>query len=244
MCKITPEHNSILSLAKSTTPEFLQEMGYKLDELASGSPEAREWTAEMNPSVFTLPYQAQECPYEINVTRKVDGGAGPYLFVVLRQMRSPSRSSFVRPGPTQLAKEENPNTLRILVVDDSPMVLKMVSRLIENEGHKVDCKMDGAAALEALKNNHYDAVLMDIHMPHMGGLEASHEFRIHEGLMRQYKGEGSHPHQKLVAMSADFSGTLIHEIMSAGFDGFLAKPITQVAFRELRLKPIARKADL
>ena len=53
------------------------------------------------------------------------------------------------------------------ITDDSLLVLKLVSRLIEGEGHIVDCKKDGLEALEALKNIEYDAVLMDIHMPEM-----------------------------------------------------------------------------
>jgi CheY-like chemotaxis protein len=117
------------------------------------------------------------------------------------------------------------------------MVLKVVSRLIQGEGHVVDCKKDGIEALEALKTVEYDAVIMDIHMPEMGGLEASFEFRSHEGLMHQYRGKSQGSKLKIIAMSADFSETLITEVMSAGFDGFLAKPLTITGFRELKLRP-------
>jgi CheY-like chemotaxis protein len=127
--------------------------------------------------------------------------------------------------------------LRILVVDDSVLVLKVVSRLIQSEGHIVDCKKDGIEALEALKNIEYDAVLMDIHMPEMGGLEASFEFRTHEGLMHQYRGKAQSSKLKIIAMSADFNDELIKEVMNAGFDGFLAKPLTVSGFRELKLRP-------
>ena len=74
-------------------------------------------------------------------------------------------------------------------------------------------------------------------MPEMGGLEASFEFRTHEGLMHQYRGKAHGSKLKIIAMSADFNEKLIEDVMRVGFDGFLAKPLTVAGFRELKLRP-------
>ncbi len=97
--------------------------------------------------------------------------------------------------------------------------------------------MDGAEALALLKRNSFDMVLMDINMPTMNGLEASHEFRKIEKLTRNAafaKGDVNFkPHLKLIAISGEISPTIFYEVMNAGFDGFIPKPLTEESFIEL-----------
>lgn len=229
---------SIISLAKYTTPEQLQQHAYMLDSLASSkykAPAAGEgevkWVAELDNM-----YMSQS--YEISVTLSPSAHLNPSqaLNVELREQSTSARTSFLG----NLNRHHSVKDLahfRILVVDDSALVLKVVSRLIQEEGHIVDCKKDGLEALEALKNISYDAVLMDIHMPEMGGLEASFEFRTHEGLMHQYRSEAQSNKLKIIAMSADTSEELKREVIRAGFDGFIPKPLTVAAFRDLKLRP-------
>jgi CheY-like chemotaxis protein len=231
---------SIISLAKFATPEELQQHAYMLDALASSKsldqgglselPE-NKWVAELEMTYLNM-------NYEIHVTLAQDTTeeSSHYLDVELVEIYCSSRGSFV--GTLTRAQSTNYlGNLRILVVDDSGFVLKVVSRLIRAEGHSVDCKSDGVEALEALKNNEYDAVIMDIHMPEMNGLEASLEFRNHESLMHQYRGEEHGCKLKIIAMSSDSSESLMAEVMAAGFDGFISKPLTVTAFRDLKLKP-------
>ena len=232
------QSSSIISLAKYTTPEELQQQAYMLDSLASSRYVAPEpgtdevkWVAELNSMYLNV-------SYEITVTLSPTADTNPRetLDVQLKELSTSNRSSFFGSLSRHHSIKELVN-LRILVVDDSLLVLKLVSRLIEGEGHIVDCKKDGLEALEALKNIEYDAVLMDIHMPEMGGLEASFEFRSHEGLMLQYRGEAQSNKLKIIAMSADSSEELLREVNRAGFDGFIPKPLTVEAFRGLKLRP-------
>jgi CheY-like chemotaxis protein len=231
---------SIISLAKFTTPEELQQRAYMLDALATtkpavtlGSAEPYEikWIADLENTYLNM-------SYEIHVTLNRSGlrDSSHVLDVELVELYCSSRSSFAS-SLTRHQSSRDLLNLRILVVDDSDLVLRVVSRLIRAEGHTVDCKKDGVEALEALKNIEYDAVIMDIHMPEMNGLEASFEFRNHEGLMHQYRGEAQSSKLKIIAMSSDFSEELIKEVMIAGFDGFIPKPLTLAAFRDLKLKP-------
>ena len=60
---------------------------------------------------------------------------------------------------------------RILVVDDMPAVVRAFARILTRAGYHVDAMDDGAAAVECIRNQRYDAVLSDISMPGIDGLE-------------------------------------------------------------------------
>ncbi len=59
--------------------------------------------------------------------------------------------------------------LRILVVDDEPAVVEMIARALGGIGHHVDTCRDGAEAVRMVHLNDYDAILLDIKMPGLGG---------------------------------------------------------------------------
>ncbi|BCW94985.1 MAG: response regulator [Fimbriimonadales bacterium] len=61
--------------------------------------------------------------------------------------------------------------MRILVVDDEPMVRFLLTRFLEEEGHAVDEAVDGIDALERLKQREYDLLISDVHMPRMCGID-------------------------------------------------------------------------
>ena len=89
-------------------------------------------------------------------------------------------------GKPQLTRRQYPldkmSSLNLLVVDDSPMNRKMLTRLLQNQGHVCSQAEDGIAAVEAVKQamtsgKRYDAILMDYQMPNMDGPTAAREIR-------------------------------------------------------------------
>jgi len=66
---------------------------------------------------------------------------------------------------------------RILVVDDEQEIAKMLQEALEKVGYRVDCAIDGKAALQAVHDHIYDAAILDFALPDMNGLMVHREIR-------------------------------------------------------------------
>lgn len=75
------------------------------------------------------------------------------------------------------AHEAMPKSKRILVVDDSPTVRKLIAGKLEKCGHIVSCASDGVEAIALAKDSNPDLVLLDINMPRMDGYQACKSMR-------------------------------------------------------------------
>jgi DNA-binding response OmpR family regulator len=66
---------------------------------------------------------------------------------------------------------------RILVVEDDPLLARLVTLVLTTEGHTVDAACNGLDALSALENQSFDAIILDLMMPEMDGRTFFHEAR-------------------------------------------------------------------
>jgi len=103
-------------------------------------------------------------------------------------------------------------SLSILLVDDCDMNRRVISLMLRKLGHQADMAENGAEAIEALENRHYDLVLMDIEMPVMDGFEATKIIR------RRW-----HQNPKIIAVTA--LTDCKDACLEAGADDFLGKPL-------------------
>ena len=106
---------------------------------------------------------------------------------------------------------------RILLAEDNPVNQKVASRLLEKLGYRADVVADGRAAIEAWRSGYYDLILMDCHMPHLDGYQATREIRSQE---RQ---RGTRI--PIVALTAHAMAGADAECRAAGMDDYLSKPI-------------------
>jgi len=60
---------------------------------------------------------------------------------------------------------------RVLIVDDDPVVLKSLRKMLEMNDYSVDCADEGPCALEMIERNGYDVILSEINMREMNGFE-------------------------------------------------------------------------
>jgi signal transduction histidine kinase/ligand-binding sensor domain-containing protein/CheY-like chemotaxis protein len=106
--------------------------------------------------------------------------------------------------------------LRVLLAEDNPVNQKVGTRLLEKLGYHPDLASNGQEALDAVRRQNYDIILMDMQMPVMDGLEAS---RI---VVQEYPME-TRPF--IVAMTANVLESDREACKNAGMDDFLAKPV-------------------
>jgi PAS domain S-box-containing protein len=104
---------------------------------------------------------------------------------------------------------------RILLVDDNPINQQVGRELLEQAGAEVVLASNGQRALETLNQDVFDAVLMDVQMPVMGGYEATARIR----------GDEKFCHLPIIAMTAHAMAGDRDRCLAAGMDDHLSKPI-------------------
>ena len=124
------------------------------------------------------------------------------------------RPEAVQPAPrTQPAEHK----LRVLVVEDNAVNQMIAAKILERRGHEVRTAADGYEALQLLRHETFDVVLMDIEMPRMDGLQATSAIRAAEA---RYGG-----HVPIIAMTAYAMKEDRERCLAAGADGYIAKPV-------------------
>ncbi|MDD2743862.1 MAG: response regulator, partial [Rhodocyclaceae bacterium] len=103
----------------------------------------------------------------------------------------------------------------VLIVEDEPINREIAGELLSDAGVSSDCAEDGRQAVERVRNNHYDLILMDMQMPEMDGLEATRQ-------IRQLPGCAMLP---IVAMTANAFSEDRERCRVAGMTDFMSKPI-------------------
>jgi two-component system sensor histidine kinase RpfC len=116
---------------------------------------------------------------------------------------------------TPAARPDRPG-LRVLVAEDNPTNQKVIEKMLRHGGHAVTLVGDGEQALDALEQQDFDLVLMDLNMPVLGGLDAVKLHRFATG------GQGLPP---FVALTADATEETRRACAEAGIDAFVTKPV-------------------
>ncbi|HXC76328.1 MAG TPA: response regulator [Candidatus Acidoferrum sp.] len=120
------------------------------------------------------------------------------------------------PIATAAVERVAPGALKILVADDNALNQNLLRRLVVKLGHNVDVVSNGREAVAAVAQTPYDAVLMDVLMPEMDGLEAA------EAICRRWT-KGTRP--RLIALTALAGPGDQDRCLKAGFDDYMIKPV-------------------
>lgn len=106
--------------------------------------------------------------------------------------------------------------LEVLLVEDDKINSTVLSLMLKEKGHRVDIAYNGIEALSFHGQKEYDAILMDIHMPLMDGIEATKRIR---------KIEKESKHTPIIALTAYALKGDREKFLSLGMDEYIPKPV-------------------
>ena len=113
--------------------------------------------------------------------------------------------------------------LRVLLVEDNATNRLIAGRMLEALGARIDTAEDGVQGVAAATRGGFDLILMDIQMPGMDGVEATHRIRALKGQA------GAVP---ILAMTANAMAHQQAAYLAAGMDGAVAKPLSPAALTQ------------
>ncbi len=120
--------------------------------------------------------------------------------------------------------------LKVLVTEDEAINRMYITTILERNGWDIDEASDGLEAVECIKNNKYDVVLMDISMPRLNGIDATIQIRQEE------KGD---EHLPIIALTAHAFPSDRKKFLEAGMDDVVVKPLNE----ETLIEVISRHVD-
>ncbi|GAB4402598.1 MAG: hypothetical protein OHK0048_20600 [Rhodoferax sp.] len=164
---------------------------------------------------FFIVAQPVSCPQTESENRPVADPSGAAIGPAVAPMAAPGE----RPDPPQ------PNwDACVLVVEDNPVNAMVVQAMLSATGLRLQSATDGLQALQLVRSGAaVDAILMDVQMPVMDGLEATRAIRAWEAQQRPAR------HCPIIALTADAFEEHRQQCLQAGMDDFLTKPVVQQA---------------
>ena len=162
---------------------------------------------------------------ELKAFSKVDEGSEFKFQILLKKSYITSNDKI---NDNDHETEFNLSGLKILVVEDNKMNQFYLKQLLSSWNIETDTADDGQMAIEKLKEQNYDLILMDLHMPVMDGAEATK-------YIRTAKDEIEQSDVPIVMCSADVfpKSRILSEEAGANF--YLTKPISEEAIKEILL---------
>jgi CheY-like chemotaxis protein len=150
----------------------------------------------------------------LTVVSAPDGGSRFELSVIVDQAQpSASGAGAASPRPAL-------TPLHLLCVDDNPYGRVVLNTILTELGHRADFVGTGEAAVEAVAHARYDAVLMDVTLPGIDGIEATRRIRALSG---------REAHVPIIGISGRATASDAAAGRDAGMNGYLTKPLSPSA---------------
>ena len=170
---------------------------------------------------------------EAGVDSSVGIGSTFWFTACLQKIESPRKDQSLAFSEAEYALKERHSGRRILIVDDDPTNLEVAGFLLEDIGLKIDTAKDGQEATRKASMAEYAAILMDMQMPLLNGLDAARQIRMIPG----------HRNTPILAMTANAFAEDRERCLAAGMNDFIAKPFVPEALYATLLMSIEYSSD-
>ncbi len=140
------------------------------------------------------------------------------------------------PTPAQQSPDDSAQ-LRILLAEDNPVNQRVATLMLNKLGYQAEVVSDGVQALERFRKESFDAILMDIQMPNLDGLDAARHIRAMEPMA------DGRPPTYIIAVTADAIQGDRERALEAGMNDYLTKPLQPAALKEALSRAFARRSD-
>lgn len=125
-----------------------------------------------------------------------------------------------------MKNKTTPKNLRILIIEDSPIIMRVHKSMVEQMGYKPDCAMDGTQAIKFFQDNEYDIILSDIGLPDITGIALAERFRLTESMRGAKK-------VYLVAITAFALDDIREQCFISGINDVLNKPLSYLTLEDV-----------
>jgi two-component system, sensor histidine kinase len=153
----------------------------------------------------------------LEITRRLARLMGGDVTLKIDERQSCQGQLSIRVETPEEDTEDKSRVARILIAEDSRANQRLIGLILGKLGHEYELVSNGVEAVEAVKNQSYDMVLMDLHMPLMDGMEACRKIRELEDRVSALV--------PIIALTADVRPEMPQRVLEAGMDAFLTKPL-------------------
>ncbi len=137
-----------------------------------------------------------------------------------RSNKIAGQSSFEKPSNPPIARQSPRHALHILVAEDNATNQMVIRAMLQRLGHQVEIVSDGAAAVDAVRHQPFDIVLMDVMMPNVDGVAATRLIRDMPGARGAIR---------ILGLTAHAAPDEHVTFRNAGMNAVLTKPVTAAA---------------
>lgn len=168
----------------------------------------------------------------ISVRSREHAGSVFTVFIPYKTGKASDRS-YSSPKNSKALKNAKASQLFVLLVEDNDINRLYAKSILKNWHCFTETAENGLVAIEKIKNQEYDVVLMDIQMPVMDGYETTKAIRMMDGPQRNVP---------IIALTANATKADVDRCIAAGMNDYLPKPFTpddlyRKLFEELKITP-------
>lgn len=171
---------------------------------------------------------------DLTAESQMEGGSTFTATIRVKAVEVPEAGKTL--GASVLRGGKSGQSLRVLVVEDNPMNRRLIEEILHRMGHLPSCVEEAQSALNLIAEQDFDAVLMDVALPGMDGMEAVRR-------LRAWELELGRAHLPVIALTAHTMPGDREECLASGMNDFLSKPIDPHALNQSLIRCQAPRPD-